>query len=613
MQFPALHGTDGYKLDHRRQYPANTVTVYSNLTPRKTRIPGIDKIVVAGTNFVIKDYIIREWNETFFSKPKNVVVQQYKRRINNYLGPNTITLEHIEALHDLGYLPLKIKALKEGTTVKMGVPILTITNELPEFYWLPNFLETVLSADLWPIMTAATIAFQYRVILDYWAILTTGSNAFSKTFQGHNFSARGTYGRYAAVYADCGHLFSFTGTDTIWGVDFMEEFYNANSDKELVAGSVPATEHSVMCMGTKDDEIGTFLRLLDLYPTEVLSVVSDTWDLWNVCTVILPKLKTKIMLRGTWIRKSTGVAFTPIVKYDKDYNEIEAYFEAPDGSKWSLESIQGDEDVVHTPGKLVIRPDSGDPADILCGVREQPALDPRDVIENRGIDRNTPQYKGVVRLLWEVFGGTTTEQGYKLLDSHIGAIYGDSITLDRAENICQRLADNGFASVNVVFGIGSYTYQYVTRDTFGFAMKATYGELSVPIKIQEREGEFYITHEDGKEELMEGLTNEDKEMIRLNIPEFESGELYGIEVREIFKDPITDDGTKRSAKGLLVVYKDENGDYYLKDQVTSVEEEDGFLEILYENSELVVDPTLADIRAIIDEGVNKLVQIRLAS
>ena len=149
-------------------------------------------------------------------------------------------------------------------------------------------------------------------------------------------------------------------------------------------------------------------------------------------------------------------------------------------------------------------------------------------------------------MLWDIFGGTTNSKGFKELDAHIGAIYGDSITLERAEAICQRLKQNGFASTNVVLGIGSFTYQYNTRDTFGFAMKATYGEV------------------DG-------------------------------EGREIFKDPITDDGTKKSAKGLIKIEK-QNGAYQLIDQVSWEEEKQGELKEVFRDGKLLIDQSLAEIR-----------------
>jgi nicotinamide phosphoribosyltransferase len=438
-------------------------------------------VVFFGLQFFIKKYILEDFQNNFFNQPKDQIVARYARRINNYLGPNEVGTEHIAALHDLGYLPMVIKALPEGVSVPIRVPMFTMYNTLPEFFWLTNYFETLLSATVWMPCTSATLAKKYRTILDHYAQKTSSIPEFVD-WQGHDFSMRGMAGLEAGTMSSAGHLLSFTGTDTIPTVDFLEEYYNANSDEELVGGSVAATEHSVMCMGTNSGELETFKRLVtEVYPHGIVSIVSDTWDLWKVLTEYLPALKEEILARD---------------------------------------------------GKVVIRPDSGDPVDIICG-------NPNGKTE---IER-----KGVVESLWETFGGTTNDKGYKELDSHIGAIYGDSITLARAEQICSRLEQKGFASTNVVLGIGSFTYQYNTRDTFGFAMKATYGEV-------------------------DGVG------------------------REIFKDPITDDGTKKSAKGLIKVTL-ENGEYVLHDQVSWEEEKQGEFREVFRDGQLLVDWTLAEIRA----------------
>jgi nicotinamide phosphoribosyltransferase len=284
---------------------------------------------------------------------------------------------------------------------------------------------------------------------------------------------------------------------------------------------------------TVTDELNGIRGLLGKYPSGILSMVSDTFDLWRMCTEYLPALKEEIMSRD---------------------------------------------------GKLVIRPDSGDPADILCGMRvmteeelnkfvytdeygykENGIVILKDgvyyepevnhwsdgSIDWAGADMdgkiyNEHEVKGVIELLWDVFGGTINEQGYKVLDPHIGAIYGDSITIDRADEICKRLEAKGFASTNVVLGIGSFTYQYNTRDTFGFAMKATYVEVNG-------------------------------------------------EGREIFKDPITDDGTKKSATGLLTVHN-HDGEYVLIDHCTWAGEASGDLQTIYKDGGFHNQTTLEEIR-----------------
>jgi nicotinamide phosphoribosyltransferase len=319
----------------------------------------------------------------------------------------------------------------------------------------------------------------------------------------------------AVISSGLGHLTSFLGSDSLPTIYGARKYYNATAQ---VCGSVNATEHSVMCAGGKEDEVDTFRRLLETYPIGILSVVSDTWDLWKVCTEHVVTLKEEILARD---------------------------------------------------GKLVIRPDSGDPVDIICGanITKTNIHGDNDVITYLGkvaeinpTDEylNKPEVKGVIELLWDVFGGTVNEQGYKVLDPHIGAIYGDSITIDRAEEICKRLEAKGFASTNIVLGVGSFTYQYNTRDTFGFAMKATYVEV--------------------------------------NKPKFKGD--FNPEGREIFKDPITDDGTKKSATGLLAVFENEiNGSYELHDHCDWNTESSSELKVIYQDGKFAIRVTLEEIRS----------------
>jgi len=484
MKMNPLMLIDFYKADHRRQYPEGTELVYSNFTPRKSRQAENENLVFFGLQYFVKEYLVKQWNEGFFNVPKEKVIADYKRRMDNALGKDSIPIEHIAELHDLGYLPLVVKGLPEGTIVSPKIPVVTVYNTQPKFFWLTNYLESLMSAILWKPSTSATTAFQYRKVFTQYAKETVGGKDLDFVYwQGHDFSFRGMSGIEDACISAAGHLLSFYGTDTVPAIDFHEVYYQGNSDKELIGGSVPATEHSVMCMGTKDNEIGTFERLIsELYPNGIVSIVSDTWDFWQVITEYLPKLKSQILARN---------------------------------------------------GKVVIRPDSGDPVKIIVG--------DKDAVPG------SPEYKGAIECMWETFGGTITEKGYKLLDSHIGLIYGDSITLQRQKDILEGLKAKGFASFNVVLGIGSYTYEYVTRDTYGFAMKATYGEVNG-------------------------------------------------EGRNIFKDPKTDDGTKKSAKGLLCVIE-EIGQLKLKDQCSWEEEKQGLLKTVFENGKLFNEQTLSEIRS----------------
>ena len=469
---------DGYKLDHRRQYPEGTQFVYSNWTPRGSRVAGVTDVTLFGLQYFLDRYLMDEFDNDFFDGNVNLVCKQYERRVNGYLGPNSVGTDHIRALHELGYLPLEFRAIPEGSSVPLRVPMLTVENTHPDFGWLVNYFETIMSNVLWLPCTSATTAKHFRKMLDFWAEKTGTDQAFVD-WQGHDFSFRGMAGPEAAALSGAGHLISFTGTDTIPAIDLVEDYYPTDG---FVGGSVAATEHSVMCAGGEKSEMETFLRLIDLYPAGVLSVVSDTWDFWGVLTELLPQIKDKVLARD---------------------------------------------------GKLVIRPDSGDPVKIVAG---DPDAFP-----------GTPEYKGAVEVLWDLFGGTVTDKGYKLLDGHIGVIYGDSITYERGEQILAALAQKGFASGNVVLGIGSYTYQYVTRDTFGFAMKATWVQING-----------------------EGMA--------------------------IFKDPKTDNGLKKSAKGRLAVL-DYDGKVVVVDDATPEQEAASLLQPVWKDGKFVKGYTFDEVRA----------------
>ena len=539
MNINPFLATDGYKTGHQKMYPQGTTLVYSNFTPRHgkhTNVEGGKGVISFGQQMVMRQ--IKEMFDEHFFNPQEArsfyesqqetestvrairelrdkVCQPIKKEYSIYLGED-FDVSHIEALWDLGYLPIKVKALPEGSFVPYGVPVLTIHNTKPEFFWLTNFLETLISNMLWMPMTSATTAFDYKKTLVEAAKKTDKEALSFVDFQGHNFSMRGMAGLDATVYSGLGHSTSFLGDDSLPTIHAARKFYDETG---AVVHSVNATEHSVMCAGEKDDELGTFRYLMKQFPTGILSIVSDTWDLWKVLTEYLPQLKDEILTRD---------------------------------------------------GKIVIRPDSGDPVEIICGLDMSVKWNKENrqnlIDREESLGRSGAQFKGVIELLWDIFGGTVNEQGYKVLNPKIGAIYGDSITPKRAKEICKRLEAKGFASTNIVLGIGSYTYQYVTRDTHGFAMKATYVEV--------------------KENL------------------YHSPEPDRVVGREIFKDPITSDGSKKSAKGLLAVQRTRpSNEYQLYDQVDWKIEGLGDLQTIFEDGNFYNQVSLSQIR----ERINNLI------
>lgn len=477
---------DFYKVGHVSQYPKGTTKVWSNFTPRSSRVPDQDTIVNFGLNYFIKEYLIDTFNELFFRQPKQQVISQYSDFIKRTLFVENPKTDHIERLHNLGYLPLEIWALPEGNSVNLRVPTIIFTNTLPDFFWLPNYFETIFSAYVWKPSTSATTAQKYRRIFTKWARIAGETDLSFIDWQGHDFSFRGMVGVDDPVLSGMGHLLSFTGTDTAPAILGAEHYYGATG---LVGGSVPATEHSVMCAGTQEGEYDTFKRLItETYPSGIVSIVSDTWDLWKVLTDIVPRLKNEILARE---------------------------------------------------GKVVIRPDSGNPEYILCG-------DP-----NKG--HSCPEADGVLRLLRQAVG--VTERGNAMpLINKMAAIYGDAINFDRSDKILGRIVQElKLSPFNQVFGIGSYTYEYVTRDTYGWAMKAT---------AVERDGQI--------------------------VP--------------IFKKPVTDDGTKFSAKGILAVHG-ENGNYHLVENTTEDEMKHCAYERVFLNSDLLIDPSFETLRKRVREVI----------
>lgn len=468
-------------------YKPNTTKVYSNFTPRSLKYApyGVTKIVNFGQQMVFRE-IHEIFTENFFKQPKDVVCQEIKREYSLVLNCD-FDVSHIEKLHDLGYLPIHVKSLEEGILIDAKIPILTITNTLPEFFWVTNFLETLISCLLWKPLTSASIAYQFRNLSKVWQQKTDAERSYLVDYQCHNFSMRGMDAPFAVMSSGLGHATSHIGSDSLPDIYAARKYYDETG---VVISSVAANEHANFCSlidyldNGETSELDGIKYLINKFPKGVLSLIADTFNIWRFCDVYLRELKEDIMKRD---------------------------------------------------GTLTVRGDSGNPVDVMCGtVREF----------GKG---NSPAEKGVIEILWDVFGGTVNNQGYKVLHPSVSTIYGDGVTLQRAEEFFTRLHEKGFASTNIFLGIGSFTYAMLSRDSLGTACKAT-----------------YIEH-DGKP-------------------------------KNLFKNPITDDGMKKSAKGLLKVIKNDNGVYELIDQVSWDEENTGELRTIYKDGEFFNKTTLTEIR-----------------
>jgi nicotinamide phosphoribosyltransferase len=549
----SLYLTDGYKVGHKAMLAEGTTKLYGTWIPRSVKHApkGVTKVVSFGQQLVWK-WIHDEFEENFFhinprDEKGNMSQQIAKEKALQFVKDMSLYLgmeydgKHFEELWDLGYLPIKVKSLPEGIETLPNIPHMTFVNTVDGFAWLTLYLETVVSALAWKPSTAATIAKLYRRQAEEWVKKTDPSNLWLVDYMCHDFSARGTDPMSMYLFG-LGHATSFRGSDTLPVIPAARYFYG-EPDNEVCINSVNASEHSVST--TKIFTVGEQQMIADwlqIFPKGILSIVADTFDLWKLITEYLPANKDAIMARD---------------------------------------------------GKLVIRPDSGNPVDIICGEfepyrvvvkGEQKILNKGQkfiFFEESGSDiyytkndnkdgyeeyKQLPKNKGVIELLWDIFGGTVNEQGYKVLDPHIGAIYGDSITPERQLQIYERLAAKGFAATNIVLGVGSFTYQYNTRDTLGFAAKGAW---------------FEVKTEDS------------------------------VKTYDIYKDPITDDGTKKSLKGLLKVCYDGSMETYkdlgcppdgspkpiiVKTECTPVEENQGLLQLIYEDGKVYNQTTLAEVR-----------------
>lgn len=518
--------TDGYKINHHKMYPKGIEMVYSNFTPRSNKFfpEAKDGSVVFGIQYFIKEYLIKQFNENFFNRPRQEVLDEYVNRVKNFTGDTDC--EHIAELYDLGYLPIEIKALPEGSICPIRVPMLTIKNTHPKFAWLTNYLESLMSNVLWMPCTSATGARIAKKQLKAHATKTGFPEEINLNFLCHDFSMRGMSSVESAIVSGMAHMTSFCGTETIPAIRAAEEYYNADSSKELVAATVPATEHSIECSNavfdtdengnTIVDETEYFRRLItEVYPNGFISVVSDGFDFWNVIENILPKLKKEIMARD---------------------------------------------------GRVIIRPDSGNPTDIICGLRTNPNFHTRIhegkyycnynpfVDDSQYVEVSEGQYYGAYYMLGKTFGWNTTEKGYMYPSTKIGLIYGDAITLERQRHIYERLESSNLAGCNLVLARGSFEYQFKSRDSLGFAVKCT----AVTI--------------DG-------------------------------ELKPIFKKPKTDDGTKNSLKGLISVHWDDNDKVYYAIDRVDPEHEGVCLETVFKDGILVREYSLSEIRDRIDYGL----------
>lgn len=546
---------DGYKPSHLSMYPDSLIQIYQNGTPRgNKRMPYATHVLNFGIQAGVM-FMHEIFYKEFFKRPtinmlinggmsdeearatvKSQAIEPIKNRYSQYFGRDfDVTL--IDKLWDLGHLPIEVRQLPEGELVPFGVPLYTLKSTNDELAPIIPFLETMLSNLTWHALTAATIGYYFQKKIQQGAV-ETDREAYengSSLYLGHDFSLRGLSGPWAGGMVALAHALTSNGSDNMLLFPYGEKYYMLSKDFSPIA-TVPASEHSIMCAYGQEEELETISHLMDLFPTGILSVVSDSWDLWQVIGEYSLLLKDKIMSRD---------------------------------------------------GKLVFRPDSGNIVDIICGVNSRENMKTLKTYEEykdfyKEVAVSRWEWMGVIESLYSIFGGTTNNQLYKVLDPHVGAIYGDAVTMERCDEIYNRLKSKGFATTNIVLGIGSYTYQGVTRDTTGYAVKATHVKLKgINPKDWALDGDKYVN---GRGET---LTLEQFENAKKDIN------------REIFKDPVTSVNTnKKSAKGYLKVIKNADEEYELVEGVSEEDTFDGEMKLLYYNGQFSNLATYEEIQAI---------------
>ena len=558
--------TDFYKLTHILQYRPELRELVSYLTPRGSRLKGVNKVVFFGLSAYVHSYIVENFRENFFNRPWWESCNEVKEVLKEGLGYSdemiSKTLDNLHALHELGYLPVEINAVAEGTLVPMGVPCVEIKSTNPQFFWVGQALEASLSAAIWHPMVSATIAREYRKIARG-AFFATVENGIDERTAMCDFSMRGQESNESAVNASVAWLTSMWNSSTVAARKHIKDVYGKCDGN--VRG-LTSTEHSVMtshaCLDG-GDEIPTFKYLFDLYKDVSFAAVCDSYDFWNVLTNILPNnFRQEIDERGKRgvfigvrhdsaepvdalcgtvpVITATDVKEIPSEMVDGDeklfaisitieemerLNKIGAtdLVAIKQFSKWGCKYFHNGEVVFrlnNLNGSGFNRHITNDGNEIGWAVA---------TCLNRS---RTWEEKGMVETMYEIFGGTVNSKGYKVLNPGIKAVYGDSITITRAKKIYKRLAAKGFAANNVSLGVGSFSFQALenengslspfTRDTFSVAVKNCHSKY--------------------KDE-------------------------YGtVCERHVFKDPKNFSG-KRSQKGLCRIFFNEDGELTYEDEL----------------------------------------------
>jgi nicotinamide phosphoribosyltransferase len=416
--------TDSYKVSMFKQYPVGTTGVYSYIESRGGKY---DETVFFGLQSFIKEYLLEPITQADIDIA-DAILSAHGEPFNRE------GWEYILSAHG-GYLPVVIKAVPEGTVVPVKNVLATIENTDPKAFWLTTWLETALLRAVWYGTTVATQSkFIKNIITNY---LEKSGDPNTINFKLHDFGARGVSSMESAGIGGAAHLVNFMGTDTISGILYAREYYNA----DMAGFSIPAAEHSTITSWGRSGEVDAYRNMVRQFgkPGALLAVVSDSYDIYNACKLWGTELKDDVLASGATV---------------------------------------------------VIRPDSGDPVEVL------------------------PK---MFNILADTFGYTTNDKGYKVLNN-VRMLWGDGINQLSIRSILGVVVDlNGWSADNLAFGMGGALLQQLDRDTQKFAMKCSAVQITK-------------WFEDG-----------------------DNGSMWKSDWVDVFKDPITD-RVKASKKGRVTLW-----------------------------------------------------------
>lgn len=376
-----LLNTDSYKASHWLQYPPNTDATFFYVESRGGLY---DRTVFFGLQAILKEYLAKPITHADVDEARDLFAAHGEPF--NESGWRYIVDKHG------GLLPLRIRAVPEGTVVPTHQALVTIESTDPMAYWVPSYIETLLLR-LWYPVTVATISWHAKQTIRHFLERTSDDPAGQLPFKLHDFGARGVSSAESAALGGAAHLVNFMGTDTVSGLLAAKAYYH-----EPMAGfSIPAAEHSTITSWGREHEVDAYRNMLKQFakPGAIVAVVSDSYDIYHA------------------IREHWGKAL-------KD-------------------------EVIASGATVVVRPDSGDPVDVVhqCLV-----------------------------LLDEAFGHVVNSKGFKVLNN-VRVIQGDGINPNSIRAILERATSAGYATDNVAFGMGGALLQQLNRDTQKFALKCS--------------------------------------------------------------------------------------------------------------------------------------------